>query len=58
VIAKSAKDTIDVLGDFLTSLTKLVRSIKGLKGAIVETPSGPKNLDETAASDIKAALGE
>jgi hypothetical protein len=29
-----------------------------LKGAIVETPSGPKNLDETAASDIKAALGE
>jgi len=58
MIAKSAKEAIDVVDGFVTSLTKLIHSIKGLKSATIETPSGPKRLEEATDNDIRAALGE
>ena len=57
LIANSAKDAVDALDKVVTSLTKLIRSIKGLKSAIVETPSGPKKLEEVTGNDLRAALG-
>ena len=58
VIAKSAKEAIDAMDAFVTSLTKLIHSIKGLKSATLETPSGPKRLEEATGNDVRAALRE
>lgn len=58
VIAKSAKEAVDAIDSVISSLSKLIRSIKGLKSVTLETPSGPKPLDEATKSDIKKALGE
>lgn len=56
VIAKSAQEAIDTMDAFVTSLKKLIHSIKGLKSAILETPSGPKRLEEATGNDIRAAM--
>lgn len=53
VVAKSAGEAIDATAAVLESLAKLVRSIKGLKSAIVETPSGPKRIEEISAGDVE-----
>lgn len=52
LVAKSAKEVIDVTADILDSVKELVKSIKGLKAVVVETKSGPKKLQEVKAGDI------
>ncbi len=57
VVLQSAKGAIAVATELVEGLTKLVQSIKGLKSAIVETPSGPVKLEDDAEVAIAALLG-
>lgn len=52
LVAKSAKEAIDVLGDVISSLTNFVQNLKGLKAVVLETHSGPKRLEEVTAKDF------
>ena len=52
LVAKSAKEAIDVLGDVISSLTNFVQNLKGLKAVVLETHSGPKRLEEVTAKDL------
>lgn len=57
VVAKGAQEAIEVTAAVIASVTKLVRSIKGLRTAILETPSGPKPLEEVTESDVASLAG-
>lgn len=57
VIAKSARQAIDVVSDIVESLTALVRNVKGLKAAIVETQDGGKRIEDLT-SDDRESLAE
>ena len=45
VIARSAKDAIDIVSDIVESLTRLVENMKGLKAALVDTDDGRKDIE-------------
>ncbi len=54
VIAKSAKEAVDVVSEIVESLTKLVRNVKGLKAALVDTDDGAKQIEDLTDDDREA----
>jgi len=59
LVTENAGKLIDTSTELVNKLTELVRSIKGLKAAIVETPDGPRPLvDMTAAELVSLAQEE
>ena len=52
LVAKSAQEAVDAIRTVIASVTELVKDVKGLKDVVVETTSGPKNIEEVTTSDF------
>lgn len=54
LIARSAKDALDVARNLIKSLAEVVQEVKGLRAVVVDTKTGPKKLEELTDRDLEA----